>query len=88
MGEYLLTVEIPAGVSRTFPIPKTGIAGVYSTSAIAIKWDFNGATAELKSSAAEWEPLGGFHPAPTSALILDNSAGGSAVTVAVRCYNE
>lgn len=86
MSEYLLTVEIPAGDTRTFPIPFNGIAGVYSTSAITIKWDFNGNTAELKGSAAEWEPLGGFHPAPTSALVLDNSAGSSAVTVGIRCY--
>lgn len=88
MSEYLQTVIVPAGDTRTFPIPNNGIAGVYSTSAIAIKWDFNGATAELKSSAADWEPLGGFRPALTSALILDNSAGSAAVTVAIRCYDE
>lgn len=86
-GEYLLTTTIAAGDTAVMPIPAAGIAGVYSTSAILLKWDFNGVIAELKS-AAEWEPLGGFHPAPTSKLILDNSSGGSAVTVAVRCYPQ
>lgn len=85
MSEYLLTVIVPAGDTRTVPIPADGIAGVYADAALTIGWDFNGTTAEIKT-AAEWEPLGGFHPAATSALVLDNSAGSSAVTVTLRCY--
>ena len=85
MAEYLLKTIVAAGDAVAVPIPAAGIAGVYSTSAILLKWDFNGTVAELKN-AAEWEPLGGFHPALTSKLILDNSAGSSAADVAIRCY--
>ena len=87
MGEYLLTVNVPAGETRVFPIPSEGICGVYSTAAITLKWDFNGAAAELLNTAV-WEPFGGFHPANTSALILDNTAGGSAVDVAIRAIRS
>ena len=82
--EYLLKVNVPAGETRTFPVPAAGICGVYATAAISLKWDFNGSTGELMN-ATEWEPYGGFHPEATSALILDNSAGSSAVDVSVRC---
>lgn len=85
MAEYLLKTTVAAGDTAAFPIPPAGIAGVYSTSAILLKWDYNGNVAELKTTA-EWEPLGGFRPAPTSKLILDNSAGSFAVDVAIRCY--
>lgn len=87
MEEYLLTVIVPANDTRVFPIPSEGIAGVYATSAITLTWDFNGASGDLVTSAA-WEPCGGFHPAKTSKLILDNSAGSSAVSVTVRCYEK
>ena len=85
MAEYLLQATVAAGDAVAVPIPSAGIAGVYATSAILIKWDFNGTTAEIKN-AAEWEPLGGFHPALTSKLILDNTGGGSAADVTIRCY--
>lgn len=82
-GEYLLTTTVNAGEVRSIPIPAVGIAGIYATAAITLKWDFNGNVAELMN-AAVWEPYGGFHPAATSAIILDNTAGGSAVDVAIR----
>lgn len=82
--EYLLKVNVPAGETRTFPLPYQGICGVYSTAAITLKWDFNGNVGELMN-VTDWEPYGGFHPEPTSALILDNSAGSSAVDVSIRC---
>lgn len=85
MGEYLLTVSVPAGETRNFPIPSKGIAGVYSDYSLILKWDFNGNVAELMSTD-KWEPYGGFNPAATSLLVLDNSAGSSAANVAIRCY--
>lgn len=85
--EYLQTVTVPAGEKRSFPIPFDGVAGLYSDLALSIGWDFNGTTAEIKN-AAEWEPLGGFHPAATSYLVLDNSAGSSAAAVTIRCYES
>ena len=85
MGEYLLTVPVPAGETRKFPIPSMGIAGVYSNSSLTLKWDFNGNVAELMNTD-KWEPFGGFHPAATSILVLDNSAGSTAADVAIRCY--
>lgn len=85
MSEYLLSVSVPVGETRAFPVPAKGIAGVYSTSAITLKWDFNGNEAELMN-AAIWEPFEGFHPAATSVLVLDNTAGSTAANVAIRCY--
>ena len=82
-GEYLLTVNVPAGETRTVPVPDVGISGVYSTAAIPLKWDFNGTIGDLLTTDT-WEPFGGFHPRRTSYLILDNSAGSSAVDVSIR----
>lgn len=87
MEEYLLTVVVPAGDTRVFPVPDMGIAGVYSTSAITLTWNYNNNSGDLVT-AAVWEPYGGFHPKDTSKLILDNSAGSSAVSVTVRCYEK
>jgi len=87
MGEYLLTVLVPQGSTQTFPIPAAGIAGVYADGTVGIAWNFNGVVADLKT-AAEWEPLGGFHPAATSALVFDNSSGSANVNVTVRCYEK
>ena len=82
-GEYLLTVTIPAGETRTVPVPAVGISGVYLTAAIPIKWDFNGQIGQLVT-ADVWEPFGGFHPALTSYLIFDNTNGANAVDVSLR----
>lgn len=86
MSEYLLTVIVPQGSTSRFPIPAGGIAGVYADGSVGISWDFNGTVADLKT-ATEWEPLGGFHPAPTSYLVFDNS-GSADVIVTVRCYEK
>lgn len=85
MGEYLLKTTIAAGDTAAVPIPPAGIAAVYSTAAILLKWDYNGTVAELQTTAI-WEPIGGFKPAPTSKIILDNSGGGSAVDITIRCF--
>lgn len=84
-AEYLQEITVPAGGSARFNLPAAGIAGVYCSAPVGIAWDFNGTTADIKT-ASEWEPLGGFIPAPTSALIFDNAGGGTAVTVTIRCY--
>lgn len=85
--EYLQTVTVETGATVNFPIPAAGIAGVHSDSSLILKWNFNGVTAELHNGT-DWEPLNGFHPAPTSILVLDNSAGLAAVNVTVRCYEK
>ena len=86
-GEYLLTVNVPAGETRVFPIPSAGICGVYSTAAVTLKWDFNGGIGQILTGPI-WEPHGGFHPADTSALIIDNTNGVVAVDVAIRAIRE
>ena len=83
MSEYLLTVNVPAGETRVFPIPSAGICGVYSSGNVTLKWQFNGAIGQLVT-ADKWEPFDGFHPADTSALLIDNTAGAAAVDVTIR----
>lgn len=84
-AEYLQKVTVPAAGTATFQMPVSGIAGVYCSGSVGIAWDYNGVTADIKTGT-EWEPLGGFIPAPTSALVFDNTGGGTAVTVTIRCY--
>ncbi len=82
MSEYMLTINAGAGETVRLPCPKK-ILGVYSTAGpISIDWDYNGNVAGLISAGVLWEPVQGFCPAPTSALVIKTTAAG---VITVRC---
>lgn len=80
--EHLANIAITSAGLVKFAIPKNGtIRGVYSDVAITIGYDDNGSVGTLKRSVLEWEPNGGFKPAPIAYLVLTATA---AANVAIR----
>lgn len=83
MAEYIKTVGVPANAAVVVMLPVGTVYGVYSDVAVNIDWIENNQEGQILAAVTEWEPHGGFTPAPTSALRITNTTA-SAGSVVLR----
>lgn len=74
-GEHIAIINMSAGGPSGFRVPKNGtIRGVYANVPVNISIEENGTIGGILTGVSSWEPIGGFSPAPSSALVFNATA--------------